>query len=147
MVYWLCITTEENWKVIKEKNVWGVPERHKNTIAKVKPGDRLLIYLKQERDKEKVIEPRIVAVYEATSEVFKDSKRIFKSPPDMGNEVFPLRIKLKPVKIFSTPVDFKSLIPKLKFITNKQKWTGHLMGKAMREIPEEDYNLIMSVAK
>ncbi|RLI82491.1 EVE domain-containing protein, partial [Archaeoglobales archaeon] len=53
MSYWLCITTEENWKVIKEKNVWGVPERHKNTIAKVKPGDRLLIYLKQERDKEK----------------------------------------------------------------------------------------------
>ena len=143
MSYWLCITTEENWKVIKEKNVWGVPERHKNTIAKVKPGDKLLIYLKQERDKEKVIEPRIAAVYEATSEVFKDSKRIFKSPPEMGNEVFPLRIKLKPVKIFSTPVDFKSLIPKLKFITNKQKWAGHLMGKAMREIPEEDYKLIV----
>ncbi len=147
MAYWLCITTEENWKVIKEKNVWGVPERHKNTIAKVKPGNNLLIYLKQERDKGKIIEPRIVAVYEAVSEVFKDSKRVFKSPPGMGNEVFPLRIKLKPVKIFSTPVDFKSLIPKLKFITNKQKWTGHLMGKAMREIPGEDYNLIMSVAE
>jgi len=140
MIHWLCITTEENWKVIKEKNVWGVPERHKNTIAKVKPGDKLLIYLKQERSKDKIIEPRIVAVYEAISEVFKDSKRIFKTPAGMGNETFPLRIKLKPVKIFSTPVDFKSLIPKL-------KWTGHLMGKAMREIPEEDYNLIMSVAK
>ncbi|OYT33129.1 EVE domain-containing protein [Archaeoglobales archaeon ex4484_92] len=143
MAYWLCITNEENWKVIKEKNVWGVPERHKNTIAKVKPKDKLLIYLKQKRDKDKVIEPRIVAVYEATSEVFKDSKRIFKSPPGMSNEVFPLRIKLKPVKIFSTLVDFKSLIPKLKFIKNKQKWTGHLMGKAMREIPEEDYKLIV----
>ncbi len=146
MTYWLCITTGENWKVIKEKNVWGVSERHKNTIAKVKPGDKLLIYLKQERDKDKVVEPRIVAVYEATSEVFKDSKRIFKSPPNMGNEVFPLRIKLKPVKIFEKPVDFKSLIPKLKFIKNKQKWTGHLMGKAMREIPEEDFKLIMDSA-
>jgi len=132
--------------VIKEKNVWGVPERHKNTIAKVKPGDKLLIYLKQERDKDKIIEPRIVAVYEATSEFFKDSKRIFKSPPGMGNEVFPLRIKLKPVKTFSKPVDFKSLIPKLKFIKNKQKWAGHLMGKAMREIPEEDFKLIMDSA-
>ena len=146
MTYWLCITTGENWKVIKEKNVWGVSERHKNTIAKVKSGDKLLIYLKQERDKDKVVEPRIVAVYEATSEVFKDSKRIFKSPPNMGNEVFPLRIKLKPVKIFEKPVDFKSLIPKLKFIKNKQKWTGHLMGKAMREIPEEDFKLIMDSA-
>ncbi len=147
MTYWLCITTEENWKVIKEKNVWGVPERHKNTIAKVKPGNNLLIYLKQERDKDKIIEPRIVAVYEAVSEVFKDGKRVFKSPPGMGNEVFPLRIRLKPVKIFSTPVDFKSLIPKLKFITNKQKWTGHLMGKAMREIPEEDYRLIIDISE
>ncbi len=147
MAYWLCITTEENWNVIKEKNVWGVPERHKNTIAKVKSGDKLLIYLKQERDKDRIVEPRIVAVYETTSEVFKDSKRIFKTPEGMGNESFPLRIKLKPVKIFSTPVDFKSLIPKLRFITNKKKWTGHLMGKAMRQIPVEDYELIMSVAK
>ena len=142
MSYWLCITNEENWKVIREKNIWGVPERHKNTIAKVKPGDKLLIYLKQERDKDEIKEPKIAAVYEAVSEVFKDSSRIFKTPKGMGNETFPLRIKLKPVKIFDKPVEFKPLIPKLKFITNKQKWSGHLMGKAMREIPEEDYYLI-----
>ncbi|AKG91656.1 Uncharacterized protein conserved in archaea [Geoglobus ahangari] len=146
MAYWLCITNEENWKVIKEKNIWGVPERHRNTIAKVKPGDKLLIYLKQERIKDKIKEPRIVAVYEAFSEVFRDSSKIFKSPKGMGNETFPLRIKLKPVKIFDKPVEFKPLIPKLKFITNKKKWSGHLMGKAMREIPEEDYKLIMSSA-
>lgn len=121
MAYWLCITNEENWKVIKQKNIWGVPERHKNTIARVKPGDKLLIYLKQERDKDKIKEPRIVAVYEAVSEVFRDSSRIFKSPKGMGNETFPLRIKLKPVKIFEKPVEFKPLIPKLKFITNKKR--------------------------
>jgi len=143
MAYWLCITTEENWKVIKEKNIWGVPERHKNTIAKVKPGDKLLIYLKQEKIGNEKKDPRIVAVYEATSEIFRDSRKIFVSPPEMGNESFPLRIKLKPVKTFSTPIDFKSLIPKLKFITNKENWVGHIMGKAMREIPEEDFQLIM----
>jgi len=80
MAHWLCITTEENWKVIKKKNIWGVPKRHKNTIAKVKPGDKLLVYIKQERDKDKIVEPRIVAVYEATSEVFKDSKKEFSNP-------------------------------------------------------------------
>ena len=146
MAYWFCITNEDNWKVIKQKNVWGVPERHKNTIAKVKPGDKLLIYVKQERDKDEVKEPRIVAVYEAASEVFRDSSRIFKTPKGMGNETFPLRIKLKPVKIFDKPIEFKPLIPKLKFITNKRKWSGHLIGKAMREIPEEDYRLIMNSA-
>jgi predicted RNA-binding protein len=143
MVYWLCITTEENWKVIKEKNVWGVPERHKNTIAKVKPGDKLLIYVKQEKVGDETKPSRIVAVYEAASEVFKDSSKIFKTPKGMSNETFPLRIKLKPVEVFEKPVEFKPLIPKLKFITNKRKWSGHLMGKAMREIPEEDYRLIV----
>lgn len=145
MTYWLCITNEENWKVIRERNIWGVPERHKNTIARVKPGDKLAIYLKRERVKDKVVEPRIVAVYEAVSEIFRDSSRIFKTPKGMGNETFPLRIKLKPVKIFEKPVEFKPLIPKLKFITNKKKWSGHLMGKAMREIPEEDFKVILEV--
>lgn len=52
MTNWLCITTSENWNVIKKNNIWGVPERHKNTIAKVRQGDKLLIYLKQEREKD-----------------------------------------------------------------------------------------------
>jgi len=72
-----------------------------------------------------IIPPRIVAAYEVESEVFKDSTRIFKSPLNR-NESYPLRIRLEPIKIFSTPVDFKSLIPKLKFIANKRKWTGHI---------------------
>ncbi|MGC8932747.1 MAG: EVE domain-containing protein [Candidatus Methanodesulfokora sp.] len=145
MTCWLCITTEENWNIIKERNIWGVPERHKNTISKVKPGDYLLIYVKQKVTEKEVREPRIVALYEAESEVFRDSSRIFKAPPGMGNETFPLRIKLRPVKIFEKPVEFKKLIPDLKFVRNKKKWTGHLMGKAMREIPEEDFRLIMSI--
>ncbi|ADC64353.1 protein of unknown function DUF55 [Ferroglobus placidus DSM 10642] len=146
MAYWLCITTEENWKVIREKNVWGVPERHRNTIAKVKPGDKLLIYLKQEKIGDEIKEPRIVAVYEVVSEPFRDSTKIFKTPKGMGSETFPLRIKIKPIKIFDKPIEFKPLIPKLKFITNKKKWSGHLMGKAMREIPEDDFRLITEKA-
>jgi len=138
MAYWLCITTGENWEVIRSRNVWGVPERHRNTIARVKKGDRLLIYLKQERKEDGVEGPRIVAEYEASSEVFRDYSRIFKSPKGMGNEIFPFRIKIAPVEIFRVPVEFKPLIPKLEFIKNKKKWTGHLMGKAMREIGEKE---------
>ncbi len=144
MTYWLCITNSENWQIIKKNNVWGVPSRHQNTIAKVKKGDKLLIYLKQEKDQsKKIIGPSVPAIYQVESEVYNDSSKLFKTPPGMGSESFPLRIKLKPVKIFSKSVDFKSLIPNLKFITNKKKWSGHLIGKAMREIPEEDYNLIL----
>lgn len=144
MTYWLCITTEENWKVIKEKNIWGVQEKHRNTIAKVKPGDKCLIYVMSTKKDDEIVPPRIMGVYEVVSEVFKDTSKIFRPPERNRNEVFPLRIKLKPIKIFEKSVDFKSLIPKLKFITNKRKWTGHIQGKAMREIPEEDCKLILN---
>ncbi|WP_054839465.1 EVE domain-containing protein [Thermococcus sp. JCM 11816] len=142
MTYWLCITNRANWKVIKEKNVWGgVPRRHRNTIAKVKPGDKLVIYLKQERENKEVLEPKIVGIFEVVGEPYEDSSRIFKA--HVPNETYPLRVRIKPVKLGE--LDFKPLIPKLKFITNKKKWSGHLMGKAMREIPEEDYKLIESL--
>ena len=145
MTYWLCITNEENWKVIREKNIWGVPERHKNTIARVKPGDKLLIYVKQENIDGDVKPSRIVGAYEVVSEPFKDSARIFKTPKGMGNESFPWRVKIKPIKIFDKPIEFKPLIPKLKFITNKKRWSGHLIGRAMRKIPDEDFKLIVSL--
>jgi len=61
----------------------------------------------------------------------------------MGNELFPLRVRLKPVDIFKKPVAFKPLIPGLQFITNKKKWSGHLMGKAMRQISKEDFEVII----
>jgi len=143
MAYWLCITTEENWKVIREKNIWGVPERHKNTIAKVKPGDKLLIYVKKEKVNDEIKEPRIVGAYEVISEPFKDSTKIFSSKGLKRKELFPYRVKIRPIKIFDKPIEFKPLIPKLKFITNKNRWTGHLMGRAMKKIPEEDFKLIL----
>ncbi|RLI76362.1 EVE domain-containing protein [Archaeoglobales archaeon] len=146
MAYWLCVTTEVNWKVIKEKNVWGVQERHRNTISKVKLGDKCLIYVMSTSKDDEVIPPRIVAVYEVASKSFTDRTRIFKHPKGYL-EVFPLRIKLKPIKIFKEPIDFKSLVPQLKFIRNKGNWVGYIRGRAMREIPEEDFNLIISLAK
>ncbi|WP_421910153.1 EVE domain-containing protein [Methanolacinia petrolearia] len=81
------------------------------------------------------------------SKPFEDLSEVFIKPPTMpGEEVFPYRVKLKPVKIFDDPLDFKSLIPKLEFSTNKKHWTGHLR-TAMRTIPEEDYEYIMKAAE
>jgi len=52
---------------------------------------------------------------------------------------YPYRVKIKPIKIFDEPVEFKPLIPKLSFIRNKDKWTGYVR-LPMREIPEEIIN-------
>lgn len=142
MTYWLCITNEENWNLVKQKNVWGVAQRHKNTIAKVQKSDTLVMYCKQEKIDDELLPSRIAGVFSAESAVFTDNTKIFSTPKGMGTETFPLRIKLKPVEIFKKPVEFNPSIPQLKFITNKKKWSGHLMGKAMRPIPKEDFAVI-----
>ena len=124
------------------------PGKHK--IHKAKPGDTLLVYVGQQViDKETTLPPAITGCFAITSEVYEDTKRVFTAPPKVGNgdEVFPLRIKLKTIEIFDPPVEFKPLIPKLAFIKNKTQWSGHIRGQAMRTIPEEDYEFIMKAAE
>ena len=142
-MYWLCITNETNWKVIKEKNIWGVPEKHRNTIAKVKKGDKLLIYLKQEKINDETMPSRIVGAYEVISKPFKDFSRVFSPKGFSKREVFPWRVKIKPIRIFDEPIEFKHLVPNLKFITNKRNWFSHIQGRSMRVIPEDDFNFIL----
>jgi predicted RNA-binding protein len=144
MIRWLAISNFDNWDGVRKTNTWGVANRHRNTVAKVKPGDTVLIYVSSRIINKEMLPPSINGVYEVTSEVYEDETPIFTTPKNQGNEKFPLRIKLKPIKIFTPPVEFKPLIPDLAFITNKKMWNGHIRGKAMRQIPEEDYQLIIS---
>ncbi len=131
-MYWICITSERNWRVIREKNIWGVESE--NIISRVKKGDKLVIYLKQEKINDEIKNPRIVALYEVDSEVFRDSSKIF-------DKNYPYRVKLKLIKILEKPLDFRSLIPKLSFIKNKKAWGAYLQ-RQMVPIPEEDWKLI-----
>lgn len=140
MTYWLCITNSENWEVIRKENVWGVADRHKNTISKVNLGDKLVIYGIQEKiGDDRILEPRIYGIFEVISKVYRDAKKIFKS---RRGELYPNRVKIKPIKIPDNPIEFKPIIEKLEFIKNKKKWNTHLFGRAMREIPEKDFKTI-----
>jgi len=140
MVYWFCVTSEENWKVIRDKLVWGVNERWRNTIQKAKPGDKLVIYITETKRDDEVIPSRIVGIFEIISEPYKGSSRIFKSR--VKETVYPYRVKLKPIKIFREPIEFKQLISKLRFIKNKERWTGYVR-TPMRMISEEDFQIMV----
>lgn len=143
---WLAISNRENSDISIRKHVWGVPRRYTNVIQRVKPGDIICMYVGQKLVDKEILPPAITSVFEVVSPVYEESSKIFTSPKKLGNEIFPLRIKLKPLTIFKEPVEFKPLIPRLKFITNKKMWSGHIRGQAMREIPEEDYQLIITHA-
>lgn len=147
MTIWIASTNRDNWGIIQKKNLWGVPKRNKNSIERSKPKDKILIFVRQENKGDTILPSAITAAYEIASKPFEDQSEIFKKPMTMpGEEVFPYRVKLKPVKIFKEDLDFKSLIPNLCFITNKQQWTGHLR-TAMRTIPDEDYEYILKAAE
>jgi len=146
MTRWLAISNRENSDISIKKNIWGVPKRAINTITRVKPGDTILMYVSQKIVNKEVFPSAITGEFEVASEVYEDSSRIFITPVKLGNELFPLRVKLKPITIFKEPVEFKPLVPKLQFITNKKMWVGHIRGQAMRKIPEEDYHLIINQA-
>ena len=145
MVRWFASSNRVNWEIIKKLNVWGIPGRNKNIISNVKPGDSLLIYIAQQKEGNKVLPSALAGAFEIVSAGYKDKTPIFRTPDKMGNEVFPYRVRLKPVSIFPEPLEFKPLIGDLTFITNKTMWSGHLRN-AMREIPEEDYQFILKRA-
>lgn len=144
MTRWLAISNRENSEVVIKKHVWGVPKRSINAIGRVRSGDTVLVYVGQKIVDREVLPPAITGAFEVTSMMYEDTSQIFTAPAKLGNEVFPLRINLRPIRIFDPPVEFKPLIPDLKFITNKKMWSGHIRGQAMREIPEEDYQRVMS---
>ena len=144
--HWLCISTRANDEVTRKKHIWGVAMRYGNIIARVKKGDTLLMYTMQEIVNREVIPSAITSIYEAISDSYEDESPLFVTPKALGNEVFPLRIKLKPVKVFTEPLPFKPLVPEMSFIKNKVMWSGSLR-TAMREIPEEDYQRIVKEGK
>ncbi len=145
MMHWIASLNRENWEVVKKKQVWGVPKRNHNIMQRVKPSDTILIYVRQEKVGNEVLPSAIMGDLEVTSEPYEEHTRIFGTPPQMGDEIFPYRVKVKPIHTFDKPLEFKPLVPDLKFITNKKMWSGHLR-QAMREIPEEDYQLILKRA-
>mgnify|MGYP001290678271 CR=1 FL=1 len=142
MTHWIASSNRANAKILDRTHIWGVPERNRSLLYRVKPGDTLLIYTRQEKDGDTILPSAIVGTYEVVADPYEDHSPLFTTPPHMGNEVFPCRMKVRPIKVFAEPLEFKPLIADLKFITNKKMWSGHLR-QAMREIPEEDYRLIL----
>lgn len=137
---WLCITSEENWKAAKSKRVWGLAEKDRKKLERVKVDDSLVFYIKQRIENDETIGPQIKGIFKVASEAFFSEERIFTSSPD---EIFPWRIRIEPVAIPKKSLDFKKLVPKLQFIKNKKKWFLYLQ-VAMRTIPKEDFDLTKS---
>lgn len=127
MKYWLCITDDANWKIVKTEKIWGVSDRHKDRIARTNEGDNFVFYVKP---------MRIGGIFEVISKPFREETPIFEGG------IYPNRVKIKAILLSKRFLEFRPLIDKLQFITRKKMWGGYLQGKAMKPIPNEDFELI-----
>ena len=146
MTHWIASSNRENAKILDAKHIWGVPKRNKTLMQRVKSGDTILVYVRQEKEGDAILPSAVTGAYEVVAEPYEDHSRLFVTPPQMGDEIFPFRMKVRPVVVFAEPLEFKPLIGDLTFITNKTMWSGHLR-TAMREIPEEDYQRIVEAGR
>jgi len=135
--YWLCVTNEENWHVVRKHMIWGVSRRSRRQIQKVKIDDKLVFY---------VTPQTLGGIFVAASAPFESEEQIFNWGEFGRPEIFPYRIKLKPLILPEKPLRFKEVMKNLRFIPNKQMWSCYLR-KAIRDIPKVDFELIYSMIR
>lgn len=87
---------------------------NRNTMAKVHIGDTFLIYARQDHAGGEVKPSAVMGAYQVVSAPFEDATPIFAAPPFLPGEVFPIRVKLRPLPEITAPVEFKPLVPELR---------------------------------
>ena len=138
MAYWIKVGSEANFRLAESRrwDVFGFKSTRRVQVARMKPGDRLVFYLKGLM--------KFGGIAEITSEYFEDHTRIFTSP-NKPKEDYPFRVTVKPL-IILTPdkyLDVREIGPTLEF-THKwapEHWRLAFQG-ALHEIPASDFERI-----
>ena len=146
--YWIIAVSEDNWEIIKKENVYGAPETSgvRSLIQLIEPGDVVIFYVKIKGSKK--LGGKFVGAYEVISSWYREDKPLWPDEVKEDKVKYPWRIKLKPIKL--GVVNFKELVPKLKFIEKKDRAHAYLVGtpaNLRRPISEEDVRTILNSMK
>ena len=124
MKYWLFVTNEENWKIIKEKEIYGFNEKSKKDLDRLNVGDLIICY---------IIGKHIGGAFKITS-LKEDTNIKFKI------QDYPFKIKIKKIIIPKEPIDFtERMVEEISIFKNLNRWGTILMGRATKEITKQDY--------
>lgn len=137
--YYVITTSPDNFEIDRKMSgftVQGLKDKHKKTVQKWKPGDRIIYYINKIG--------KFGAIAEIISGYYRDDTKIWAE----NDELWPSRAKSKPVIILEKDefLDVRKYIDKLTFIKNKfspDNWGLAFQG-SVREFPEEDYQFIES---
>jgi len=125
--YLIFVIREESLPIIEDKLIMGFKPKFKKSLKKLSVGDRFLFYIKG---------MKLRGTYTINSKLFIGEEEIFK-----GN-LYPLRFKIKKDGKIKNKPFIHELIEKLEFITNKEHWSSHVMGKSCIQISEQDFRLL-----
>ena len=137
--YYIITTSPENFDIDRKTSgftVQGLKERHKSTVQKWQPGDKIVYYINKIG--------KFGAIAEIISGYFKDDAKIWSE----NDEKWPSRAKSRPIIILEKDefLDVRRYIDNLTLIKNKfspENWGLAFQG-SIREISEEDYQFIES---
>ncbi len=117
--YWLYVAEAENFNP-KGKSL-GFKDRWKDTLTKIKEKDEIVTYISKKSE---------FAGLGVVTGAYNF---------DRSDKNLPHKISIKSLEV--DPVPAKDLIPRLSFITNKDRWYVHF-NKSIYEIPKADFQMI-----
>lgn len=138
---WLFSLTEENWLVVRDNGIFGVPEKSRAREL-VKLGDILVFYVSKKGSRS--LGGMIVGVYKAVSAWFREDKPLWVDEVRDNVVKYPWRIRVEPIKLGLA--SYKELASKLSFVENKEYANAYLVGTPAnlgRPIPEGDLKIIL----
>ena len=142
---WIVTVSEDNLQETLKHNLIGLPQRRRNLVKRVQPGDTVVFYIGKKRagyGGPKASVSQFGPIAEVTGEEFFSDAPIWGSK---GGETFPSRV---PISVRAEGrISAADVIPQLNFVRDKDKWGLYFL-TGIREISEEDYKtLLAAIAK
>jgi predicted RNA-binding protein len=123
---WLFVATPENWQRCLEKRTWGVKERYKTALQRIKTGDQILIHL---------TENKTAGICKVVREYFEDISIMWE-----GDEIYQHRIGIEPLKLPPYPIDAKNSYDK--YLRAEHGSSRGYFGNAIRAIPDDEFLIV-----
>jgi predicted RNA-binding protein len=117
---------EESWDIFKSSNLITI--NNKDTFQKISKNDRILVYVSSIS--------KIMGLYGVIS---KEKEEI-----TINDKQYSYKFDLNLLEFFDKSINFKDIVPKLDFITNKKRWYTHIGGvKDAKRISLKDYTTLI----
>lgn len=141
---WIVTISQDNLQETLKHNQIGLPERRRDLLKRVRPGDTVVFYIGRKR--EGYSGPRssisqFGPVVKVTSEEFFSDVPIWRS---RSGKLFPSRLSIS--LLSEGRVNAADVIPHLSFVRNKDRWGLYLL-TGIRAISEEDYKTLLTAMK